>query len=91
MVDSTQLVADWRAAIENNQNTAIHGTIDDRDGLYHDKQGNVIESSAGRGQCRILSSSMSKLDLKYHYTGGALAWVKGVGGTIQRVRGVGGF
>lgn len=51
MVDSTALVADWRAAIENNQNTAIHGTIDDRDGLYHDKQGNAIESSAGRGQC----------------------------------------
>jgi len=71
MVDSTEVIADWRAAIENNQNTAIHGMIDSSDGLYHDKQGNVIESSAGRG--------------------GALAWVKGVEGTIQRVRGVGGY
>ena len=49
MVDSTEVIADWRAAIENNQNTAIHGMIDSSDGLYHDKQGNVIESSAGRG------------------------------------------
>ncbi len=91
MVDSTEVVADWRAAIENNQNTAVHGMIDDSDGLYHDKQGNVVESSAGRGQCRILVSAASELDLKRHHTGGALAWVKGVGGTIQRVRGVGGF
>jgi hypothetical protein len=91
MVDSTELVADWRAAIEHNQNTAVHGMIDDRDGLYHDKQGSVIESIGGRGQCRVLGSSVSELDLKDRHTGGALAWVKGVEGTIQRVRGVGGF
>lgn len=91
MVDSTEVVADWRAAIENNQNTAVHGMIDASDGLYHDKQGNVVESSAGRGQCRILTSAVSELDLTHHHTGGALAWVKGIGGTIQRVRGVGGF
>jgi len=91
MVDSTELVADWRAAIENNQNTAAYGMIDDKDGLYHDKQGSVIESSDGRGQCWILDSSVSGLDLMHRHTGGALAWVKGVEGTIQRVRGVGGF
>jgi hypothetical protein len=62
MVDSTMLVADWRAAIENNQNTAVHGMIDDNDGLYHDKQGSVVDSSAGRGQCQILGPAVSELD-----------------------------
>ena len=59
MVDSTKIVAEWRAAIENNQNTAAHGKIDDKDGLYHDKDGNVIDSSAGRGQCQILGLAVS--------------------------------
>lgn len=91
MVDSADVIADWRAAIENNQNTAIHGMIDSSDGLYRDKQGNVIESSAGRGQCPILGSAVSEPDLKHHHTGGTFGWVKGVEGTIQRVRGVGGY
>ena len=91
MVDSAKVVAEWRAAIENNQNTAVHGRIDDKDGLYHDKDGNVIDSSAGRGQCQILGLAVSGFDLISLHTGGAFAWVKGVEGTIQRVRGVGGF
>jgi hypothetical protein len=91
MVDSTMLIADWRAAIENNQNTAVHGRIDDKDGLYHDKDGDVVESSAGRGQYQILGPALSEFDLEYLFTGGGLAWIKGVEGTIQRVRGVGGF
>ena len=59
MVDSTKIVAEWRAAIENNQNTAAHGKIDNKDGLYHDKDGNVIDSSSGRGQYRILGLAVS--------------------------------
>jgi hypothetical protein len=94
MVDSPMLVATWRAAIENNQNTAVHGRIDDKDGFYHDKEGNVVDSSAGRGQCQSFSpvvSGFNVIHLSYPHIGGAFAWIKGVEGTIQRVRGVGGF
>ncbi|THG97953.1 hypothetical protein EW026_g4144 [Hermanssonia centrifuga] len=48
MVDSPKLCAEWMAALNNNQNTAMLGPIGE-DGLWRDKDGNVVQSSGGLG------------------------------------------
>lgn len=48
MVDSPEMCAEWRAGIDNNQNTALFGQLD-KDGLWRDKDGNALEGSGGKG------------------------------------------
>ncbi|KAF8515685.1 hypothetical protein BU17DRAFT_76795 [Hysterangium stoloniferum] len=48
MVDSPEMCKEWRAGLENNQNTALYGRID-KDGLWRDKNGTVLDSKAGEG------------------------------------------
>ncbi|RDX54088.1 hypothetical protein OH76DRAFT_1062134 [Lentinus brumalis] len=71
MVDSPQLCHEWLEAINRNQNTLVNGKVDEKDGLYRDKEGNVIQSAGGTDT-------------------GPKALFKGIKGTIDRVRGVGG-
>lgn len=52
MVDSPQLCAEWRAALEHNQNTGALGAVDE-DGLWRDREGNVVQSSGGTGECLV--------------------------------------
>ncbi|KAF8573891.1 hypothetical protein K439DRAFT_1373981, partial [Ramaria rubella] len=49
MVDSREMCAEWRAGIDNNQNTALYGRVDDKDGLWRDKDGTVLEGKGGKG------------------------------------------
>jgi len=70
MVDSPEMCAEWRAGIDNNQNTAIFGRLDDKDGLWRDKEGNVIDSSGGKGGPLAIAKGLM----------GAVARVQGKGG-----------
>jgi hypothetical protein len=47
MVDSPQICKEWYEGINHNQNTFQHGLLDEKDGLYRDKQGQVIQSAGG--------------------------------------------
>jgi len=49
MVDSPEMCQEWRAGLENNQNTALYGRIDDKDGLWRDTDGTVLDSKVGKG------------------------------------------
>jgi hypothetical protein len=49
MVDSPEMCAEWRAGIDNNQNTALYGRLDDKEGVWKDKDGNILEGKGGRG------------------------------------------
>ncbi len=54
MVDSPQLCHEWLEAINRNQNTLVNGKVDDKDGLYRDKEGNVIQSAGGTdSECTV--------------------------------------
>jgi len=48
MVDSAEWCTEFCAALENNQNTALHGILDE-DGQWRDDGGNIVESSGGKG------------------------------------------
>ena len=48
MVDSAELCAEWMAALNHNQNSGTIGHVDD-DGMWRDKDGNVVQSSGGLG------------------------------------------
>jgi hypothetical protein len=54
MVDSPQLVAEWMAAIKSNQNTHLYGFIDQKDGVWKDKQGKPSLQGTGKGGKGIL-------------------------------------
>ncbi|EIN06967.1 hypothetical protein PUNSTDRAFT_135667 [Punctularia strigosozonata HHB-11173 SS5] len=71
MVDSPQICKEWYEGINHNQNTRQDGLLDEKDGLYRDKEGQVVQSAAGTAS-------------------GPTALLKGIKGTIDRVRGVGG-
>jgi len=70
MVDSPEMCAEWRAGIENNQNTAAYGRIDIKDGLWRDLEGNVLDSSVGKGGVKEIAKGLL----------GAVARVQGKGG-----------
>lgn len=48
MVDSQQLCSEWLAALNHNQNSGTLGPVGE-DGLWRDKDGNVVQSSGGYG------------------------------------------
>ena len=50
MVDSAQLCAEWVDALNHNQRSGELGAVDE-DGLWRDKEGNVVQSSGGYGAC----------------------------------------
>lgn len=70
MVDSAEMCAEWRAGLESIQNTKLYGLISDKDGLWRDPEGNVLDSKGGRGGPLALLKGMQ----------GALARVQGKGG-----------
>lgn len=45
LVDSKQLVAEWIAGINANQNTRAYGRVDGKDGIWRAEDGRAIESS----------------------------------------------
>ena len=53
MIDSAEWCTEFIAGLENNQNTAAYGSLGE-DGQWRDKDGNVVESSGGKGMCRYL-------------------------------------
>lgn len=42
LVDSPQICAEWRMTIDSNQNTRIHGLVNQNDGVWYDADGNVL-------------------------------------------------
>ena len=70
MVDSPGMCAEWRAGLEANQNTARYGLVSDKDGLWRDKDGNIMDSSLGKGGPLQLLKGLK----------GAVARVQGKGG-----------
>ena len=48
MVDSPPLAREWLHALNHNQNTATYGEVDE-DGVWRDKDGNVVTGSGGYG------------------------------------------
>ena len=48
MVDSKKLVTEWHRGINANQNTLLYGKVDDKDGIWRDKDGTEIEASGVR-------------------------------------------
>ena len=49
MVDSSTLVSEWLKGINANQNTLIFGRVDEKDGIWRDKDGIEIKSSGVGG------------------------------------------
>lgn len=45
MADSMQVVAEWIKGINANQNTFRFGLIDSADGVYKDREGNLVQAS----------------------------------------------
>ena len=45
LVDSPQLVEEWWKGINANQNTAQHGRVDVKDGVWRDETGRIVQSS----------------------------------------------
>ena len=41
----------WLAGfrLDNNQNTGVYGRLDDKEGVWKDKEGNILEGKGGRG------------------------------------------
>ncbi len=48
MVDSPQLCAEWRRALDHNQRTGELGPVQE-DGVWRDKEGKEVGSSGGMG------------------------------------------
>jgi len=71
MVDSKQLTDDWVRGINANQNTFLFGQVDDKDGIWRDEDGNVVEATG-------IKSAGPLGHLKG--IGGAIARVRGTGG-----------
>lgn len=71
MIDSKQLVAEWIKGINANQNTYRYGRVDSKDGVWRDKDGNVVEASG-----------IKNVGVFGHMKGfaGAIARVQGKGG-----------
>ena len=57
MVDSAQLCADWMRALNHNQRSGELGEVGE-DGLWRDKDGNVVQSSGGNGTSLLFGSSV---------------------------------
>jgi hypothetical protein len=49
MVDSATLAAEWYRGINANQNTRIYGKVDTKDGIWRDKEGNMLQASGITG------------------------------------------
>jgi len=71
MVDSKELVAEWHKGINANQNTVLYGLVDNKDGIWRDKDGNAIEASG--------TQNVGPLG-RLKGLGGAVARVRGTGG-----------
>lgn len=52
MVDSAKLAKEWVAALNHNQNSGLYGEVQE-DGVWRDKDGNVVMSSGGYGEFLI--------------------------------------
>ncbi|GJJ09337.1 hypothetical protein Clacol_003559 [Clathrus columnatus] len=70
MVDSAEMCAEWRAGLESNQNTRLYGRVSDKDGLWRDEEGNIMDSKGGKGGPLAILKGLH----------GALARVQGKGG-----------
>jgi hypothetical protein len=70
MVDSPALVDEWVKGINVNQNTAEFGQVDPTDGVWRDKDGNVVEATGTKGGGLLALKGVS----------GAIARVRGTGG-----------
>ena len=71
MVDSREIVGEWVQTINTNQNTPLFGQVDNKDGVWRDEVGNIVEAS-GIGSAGQLSHLKG--------IGGAIARVRGTGG-----------
>ncbi|TDL14124.1 hypothetical protein BD410DRAFT_797330 [Rickenella mellea] len=71
MIDSPDIVRAMVSGINANQNTSIYGAVGKEDGIWRDKEGNVVQSSgiAAPGPMGIVKGF-----------GGAIARVRGTGG-----------
>ncbi|KZT34488.1 hypothetical protein SISSUDRAFT_1009878, partial [Sistotremastrum suecicum HHB10207 ss-3] len=71
MIDSKDLVAEWHRGINANQNTSVYGLVDNKDGIWRDKDGTAIEASG--------TKNVGPLG-RLKGLGGAVARVRGTGG-----------
>jgi hypothetical protein len=49
MIDSVEWCAEFCSTLENNQNTVQYGALNE-DGQWLDHEGNIVESSGGKGE-----------------------------------------
>ena len=54
MVDSAELATEWVRALNHNQNSGLYGEVQE-DGVWRDKDGNVVMSSGGYGMSTFVS------------------------------------
>jgi hypothetical protein len=45
MVDSPALVGAWLRGIDANQNTRLYGRVSDKDGIWRNEDGEVVQAS----------------------------------------------
>jgi hypothetical protein len=45
MVDSSELVGEWLRGIDANQNTRLYGRVSNKDGIWRNGDGEVIQAS----------------------------------------------
>ena len=44
LIDSKAICADWIQALACNQNTALYGLLDPKDGIWKDRDGRMVET-----------------------------------------------